>query len=332
MKIVLLHDDVRDDARPDERDVFAQVEVVTEALRRLGHEPLAMPFSLNLERTRESLLGAAPDLVFNLVEAVGGQGRLIYLAPALLDSMGLAYVGSSTVPMFVTSNKMLAKQVLGRHGIDTPPWFSREDLTVGRSVPRGRYIIKSTWEEASVGLDDDSIIETDSASVLRDALETRLDRLGGEGFVEAFIEGREFNLSVLAREGGGPEVLPPAEIDFVGYDSGKPKLVGYKAKWDESSYEYHHTPRRFDFPEGDRPLLRTLTTIAEECWRKLDLHGWVRVDFRVDVAGRPYVLEVNANPCLSPEAGFAAATQRAGLTFEQVVQRILGDPVRPWRR
>lgn len=327
MKVVVLHDDIGPNARPDELDVFTQVEVVSQALRALGHEAAALPFSSNLQAARQNLSKLRPDIVFNLVEAVDHQGRLIYLAPALLDSMNIPYVGSPTVPMFVTSNKVLAKQLLKSHGIATPTWYSRNDLTTCNTVPYCRYIIKSTWEEASVGLDDDSIVETSSARVLLDALDNRLDRLGGDGFVEAFIDGREFNLSVLAADSGEPEVLPPAEIDFVGYAPDKPKMVGYKAKWDESSYEYHHTPRRFDFVPSDTTLLNTLIAIAKTCWKKLDLHGWVRVDFRVDSAGNPLVLEVNANPCLSPDAGFAAATQRAGLSFEKVVERILNDPV-----
>jgi D-alanine-D-alanine ligase len=123
-------------------------------------------------------------------------------------------------------------------------------------------------------------------------------------------------------------VLPPAEIDFVDYAPDKPKVVGYRAKWDADSFEYHHTPRRFDFPAEDASLLRQLTAIAKDCWRILGVRGYVRVDFRLDRDGKPWVLEVNANPCLSPDAGFFAAAQRAGLGFEQVIERILADAFR----
>ncbi|MEW6252659.1 MAG: D-alanine--D-alanine ligase, partial [Planctomycetota bacterium] len=198
----------------------------------------------------------------------------------------------------------------------------------------GTYIIKPVWEEASVGLDEDSVVPVRAAGGLQAALVRGAERCGGEVFAEQFIDGREFNLSVLAEaaadgtSAGGPDVLPPAEIDFVDYASGKPKVVGYRAKWDAASFEFHHTPRRFDFPSEDRPLLDELSRIAARCWRVFGLRGYVRVDFRVDAAGRPFVLEVNANPCLAPDAGFYAATQQAGLPFAAVVSRILADAMR----
>jgi hypothetical protein len=97
-------------------------------------------------------------------------------------------------------------------------------------------------------------------------LEERRRRLGGEWFIEAFVEGREFNLSLL----GGPQdmqLLPPAEMCFVGYPAGKPRIVNYAAKWDEHSFEFHATPRRFDFGAEDGDLLGRLAATAKACWR-----------------------------------------------------------------
>ncbi|RJP37206.1 MAG: hypothetical protein C4547_05880 [Phycisphaerales bacterium] len=151
-------------------------------------------------------------------------------------------------------------------------------------------------------------------------------RFGDELFAEAYIDGREFNLSLLCGP-RGPQVLPPAEIDFVDYPPEKPHIVGYAAKWDDRAFEYHATPRRFDVDEADRGLVETLRALAVHCWRLFDLRGHVRVDFRVDERNQPWILEVNANPCLSPEAGFMAAAARAGLTIEHVVERLLRDAV-----
>lgn len=327
MKIVILHDDVPPDARPDELDVYVQVEAVAGALRTLGHEPVAMPLTLNLLDGRERLRRLRPDMVFNLVEALGGQGRLIHLAPALVESLGIPLAGASSAAMFVTSSKTVCKQMLAHAGIDTPGWVSAEYRAA--FIP-GRYIIKSVWEEASVGLSDDSIVNASTTDDLLREMGDRVGALGGEAFAEQYIDGREFNLSVLAGP-NGPEVLPPAEIDFVDYAPDKPRIVSYAAKWDEQSFEYHHTPRRFDFPPEDRALLNRLSAMARRAWIALGLHGWARVDFRVDSAGRPLVLEVNANPCLSPDAGFAAAVHRAGLSFEQAVARVLADPAQPAR-
>ena len=103
-----------------------------------------------------------------------------------------------------------------------------------------------------------------------------------------------------------------AEMLFVDYPAGKRRIVDYAAKWHSGSFEFCNTVRRFEFDETDRPLLAQLEDIARTCWRLFGLRGYARVDCRVDTAGRPWVLEVNVNPCLSPDAGFAAAVERRG--------------------
>jgi D-alanine-D-alanine ligase len=147
------------------------------------------------------------------------------------------------------------------------------------------------------------------------------DRLGGECLAEPYVDGREINLSLL-ETAAGLRVLPPAEIEFVDFPPGKPHIGGYAAKWDEGSFESVHTPRRFDFPEADQALLQRLAEIARHCWAALGLRGWARVDFRVDGRGRPWVLEVNANPCLAADAGFQAALARADVPFDHAIESI----------
>lgn len=326
MKIVILHDELSPDARPDELDTMVQVNCVAHTLRELGHDCSRQGFGMNLGRTADLLREVRPDCVFNLVESVGGQGRLVYLATSLLDSLGLPYTGNGNEAMFLTSGKTLCKKVLAANDIPTPRWFTLESLAEHAGPVAGRYIVKSVWEEASVGLEDDSVQDFDSPEALRRELLARRDRLGGEAFAEAYIDGREFNLSVV----GGAEglrVLPPAEIQFIDFAADKPKIVGYSAKWREDTHEFHHTPRTFDFRDDDRELLAGLIEIAEQCWRVLGLGGYARVDFRVDRSGRIYVLEVNANPCLSPDAGFVAACQRGGMSFDQVVARLIEEAV-----
>jgi D-alanine-D-alanine ligase len=159
---------------------------------------------------------------------------------------------------------------------------------------------------------------------VRQVLQERERRWGRPCFAEEYIDGREFNLSLLTRP-GGVEVLPPAEIEFSTFPAGKPHIVGYKAKWDAESFEFHHTPRRFDFAPADAGLLDELTDLSRRCWSLFGLRGHARVDFRIDGVGRPWILEINANPCLSPDAGFAAALERGSVAFVEAVRRILDD-------
>ncbi len=340
MNILLLHDEVGSGSSADELDVLNQMDAIEVVLTELGHAHQRLACSLNLGSVEAAIRQSGVDLVFNLVESLGGQGRLIQTAPALLDTMGVPYTGCPSDAVWLTSNKLVAKKLLTAAGVATPEWFTLDQLERGTTVPGGRYIIKSVWEHASRGLDDASVVETSRPETLAAALRERLPLLGGEGFAERYIDGREFNLSLLAIEqprgkAENPvlprcEILPPAEIVFDGYDSGKPRVVGYRAKWDEGSFEYHHTPRRFDFGLQDASLLRTLHATARDCWDCFGLRGYARVDFRVDPQGKPYVLEVNTNPCLSPDAGFAAALERANLPFLHAIARIMAD-ARRWK-
>jgi D-alanine-D-alanine ligase len=158
------------------------------------------------------------------------------------------------------------------------------------------------------------------------AARTRVAAVGrpGDWFAEAYVEGREVNLALLA-DGNDVQVLPATEIRFDGYPAGKPKIVGYAAKWDAESFEYRHTPRVFLDPRAEPELLSRLEGLARDCWRLFRLRGYARVDFRVDPQKRPWILEVNANPCLSPDAGFAAAAAHAGISYTDLIGRVASD-------
>ncbi len=331
MHALILHDAVAQGARADETDVLEQAAAVEAALARLGHTSSRLACSADLAAAADSIRAANPDLVFNLFESALGTGRLIHLAPALLESLGVAFTGAGADATYLTSNKLLSKRLMRSHGIPTPTWLTIDDVLRTPPVDPGRYIVKSVWEHASVGLDEDSVLDVQHWRDLHRGLTARSAALGGDGFAEKFIAGREFNLALLAAPGGDspvhplPQVLPPAEILFEGYGPDKPTVVGYRAKWASDSYEYHHTPRRFEFPASDAPLLDEVTHIAQRCWSLFNLRGYARVDFRIDETGRPWVLEVNTNPCLSPEAGYAAALAQAGLTIDDAVARILAD-------
>jgi D-alanine-D-alanine ligase len=324
MRVVVLHGKVAEDAGKDELDVLIQRDAVSTALAELGYDPTALAFSLDLEGVAGELRALRPAFVFNLVESVEGRGRLIHLAPSLLDHLQLPYTGSRTEAIFLTSNKLLGKQLLRAAGVPTPPWSTLHDSPRQPLPHGGPYIVKSVWEHASIGLDEESLVWATNPDELRRVFRERQERLAGSCFAEVYIDGREFNLALLAdRE--GPEVLPPAEMRFEGYPTGKPRLMDYRAKWDEESFEYQHTQRSFDFSGEDRGLLENLARIALECWRAFELKGYARVDFRVDQDGRPWVLEVNANPCLSPDAGLAAAAERAAIAYSEVIARIVAD-------
>lgn len=300
--------------RPDEADTIVTAEAVTAALQRLGYDSEILRLGLDLSALAP-LAAADPGLVFNLVEALEGDAALAQLAPAALDHFGLPYTGSGLAAHHLTLSKTAAKRLLASAALPTPRWSPD-----GSGFAPGELaIVKSDSEHASLGLDAASVVP---AAEARREIADRERRFGGRFFAEAFVEGREFNLSVL--EGAeGPRVLPVAEILFLDFPADRPRIVDYEAKWETGSAAYANTPRSFDFVAGDRALIAELRELALAAWRLFGLAGYARVDFRVDAAGRPTILEVNLNPCLAPDAGFAAAAARAGLDYDAVISSIV---------
>lgn len=331
MRITILHQAASEESTVDEQDVLRQRDAVHDALRRLGQEPAIVRCTLALDELRETLESQRPELVFNLVESLGGSDRLMAVVPLLLDSLGIPCTGVSSLAIQRTSSKTLAKQALVSAGLPTLPWV---DGGLGDEVlhnasalalvwPR-RWIRKPIYEHASLGMTDDAVVECASLADVVEQTRCWQQRLRRPCLAEPYIEGRELNISLLAGD-DGPRVLPAAEIEFVGFQAGKPRIVGFAAKWDETAREYANTPRRFQFPEADSMLLRSLAELSRQCWQTFALSGYCRVDFRIDERGRPWILEINANPCLSPDAGFAAAVHEAGMSYDEAIASLVRD-------
>jgi len=187
----------------------------------------------------------------------------------------------------------------------------------------GDWILKPVWEHASAGLAGGNILRGVTRAQAAQRLAEKADGRPGAWYAERYIEGREFNVALLGRAGDEPHILPPAEILFVDFPPEKPRILDYEAKWDTASFAYTHTPRTFALPAADAPLADRLRDLARACWRLFGLGGAARVDFRVDAAGQPCILEVNANPCLSPDAGFAAALREARIPYEHAILELV---------
>lgn len=317
-EIIILMNRLSDMPTADEIDIIDQVVAVEKSLDELGLTHERELVDTNLSTLIQKLHDNPGGIAFNLVESLNNNGGLVYFIPALVESLNYPLTGNPSDAMFLTTQKPLAKKMMLSMNIPTPQWWQATD---GLNLdPACQYIVKPSREDASVGINDENVFNGSEPEIINEFR----DRWGDHFLIEEYISGREFNLSVL---GGphGPEVLSPAEIIFKDFPPEKPAIVGYSAKWDENTFEYHNTIRTFDFSDSDQVLLAELTRICHQCWSAFNLRGFARVDFRVDRNNRPYVLEINANPCISPDSGFYNAAIRSGYPFTQVVQRIIND-------
>jgi D-alanine-D-alanine ligase len=316
-KVVLLHDAHAAEGRIDSSDTLLEAQAVAAVLAKLGYATTTLPVGLDLRALQRALDELEPHAVVNLVESLEGRGQLVHVVPALLEALDVPFTGCSAHALGVTSHKLFAKELMRRAGVPTPDGFAGAAVA-GAPAGDGPWIVKSVFEHASLGLDDSSVVATDAVGGL---IEARRAEFGGRWFAERFVPGRELSVALIAAP-DGPRVLPVAEIRFEGFPTAKPTIVGYAAKWHPQSFEYRNTVRRFGIePE----LAARLIGIARDCWQLFGLAGYARVDFRVDAAGTPWVLEVNANPCLSPDAGFAAALAQAGIAYVDAIAWLVAD-------
>jgi len=299
-----------------EQGVIACAQVVAAALAH-RYEVRRVPIHADVET---ALAGYPPTewAVFNLGE--GMQGRLFEEARIAwaLEAMGYRLTGSHGSALARSIHKAHAKRLFERGGIPTPPWHLYRDVAEVEDGLGFPVIAKPVAEDASLGIGPEAVVHDIDALRARVAHITTCYRQAA--LVERFIAGREFNVSLW---GDPPELLPLAEIDFRDFSDPYEQIVSFAAKWEPSSFEYSHTPVLC--PADVSPLLgRRIRDAALAAWRAIGCRGYARVDVRVDAGEQPYVVEVNCNPDLSPEAGFFQAVRTTGLDYDEMVWRIAG--------
>ena len=302
------------DTREDERDTLHAADSVQDALERLGYASRVIALSSDLTAVA-ALAAMRPRVVFNLVEALFGDDALAHIVPSLLEHHGLGHTGGDTHSLALTRSKCVVKRFLAAAGIATPLW-SVDGIDCN---PRDRWIIKADRLHGSLGIDPSSVVSGEHAA---GEILAREARHGTRFFAERYIDGREFNVALLS-DGETVRVLPIQETRFEHFAPDAPCIVDYAAKWDPESPVYAGTVRHFGIERAEPVLAEELVRLARACWSALALTGYARIDLRTDRSDRPQVLEVNVNPAITPDAGFAAAAAEAGLDYPALIERLV---------
>ncbi len=258
-----------------------------------------------------------PDVVFQLCETLCGNSRLEPALPYLLGWLGIPFTGNPADVIALLLDKARTKQVLTGLGLPTPEFRALVDeggLAGWRHWPA---ILKPAAEDASLGIDRGSVVEDPTAAGERFRL--LAGRFGTPVLLERFIAGRELNVALLETPDGVRVGIN--EIDFSALPPDHPRILTYEAKWEEDSAVFRQSP---PVPARLEPGLDAeVRRLARAAWDGLGLRGYARVDFRVDEVGRPWILEVNPNPDLSEEAGFATSLPQMGLSYPDAVELIV---------
>ncbi|HUY89244.1 MAG TPA: hypothetical protein VMV10_10955 [Pirellulales bacterium] len=304
-----------------EAGVLEAVEAVEAALAKTGHRSRRLPVGASPASLAAAFEAERADVVVNLCEGLQGTGAGESQVAGLLELCGAAHTGAGSECLSLVRDKARTKWLLLGAGLPTAAFLR---LSPGEALPasasalldQGPLIVKPACEDASLGIGPASVV-SDLASLERQVEE--VGRRYGDALVEQFIAGREFNVGLIALP--EPQALPLAEIDFR-HRAGGWNLVTYDAKWTPDSADYGGTP--VTCPADASPeLAAELVCVSLAAFRLTGCRDYSRVDFRVDERGRAFVLEVNANPDISPSAGLARAIGVSGLAYDEFIRRLV---------
>ncbi len=300
--------------------VIEEYEEIKEALLSRGIETETFNLLDNIQELCSKLASNEYDVVFNLVESVGGESVKEMYVAGIYELFNIPYTGCNAVTLGLCLNKHRAKLFMKGAGFNVPSWKLYETPTkiIFDSKPSFPLIVKPSKEDASVGISEQSVVYNEQE--LNEQVEFLFTTLKQPILVEEYIDGREINSAIL----GDKEkiALPLSEISFDTLPNDLPKIVTYEGKWIKESLYYQNTIPVCPAPLDDA-LSDKLKNLALEVSNLFGCRDYCRVDLRLTKDNQPYVLEVNPNPDISIVAGFARAAKAYGLSYDELLIKII---------
>ncbi len=300
-----------------EDGVLIETAAVEKALNSLGYLTSKIPLTLPLEQAFSKLSRITADIVFNLFEGFSGFPETEALIVKQLESLKLRYTGSPSTALKLALDKAATKTLLQQEGIRTPAFQLLDEATLCDFKLNFPCIVKPNAEDASHSLNVKSVVyDYDS---LKKMVSEISEMYGEKALVEEYIDGREFNMTVMGND--IPTTLPISEICF-SLPEDTPKILSYEAKWETESIYYKgtlpHCPADLE-PDTDRKIIEA----GLKTYTLTGCSGYARIDMRMDEHGNMYVLEVNPNPDISPDAGAAIQAAASGMSYNDFIQNIM---------
>jgi D-alanine-D-alanine ligase len=323
-------EDLTDEDDPRMAKCRTEYDVKT-ALINLGHEVRIIPVEDDIAPIRAKVKEWNPHIAFNLLEDFAGISALDYYVVSYLGMLNVPYTGCNPRGLILARDKALSKKILSYHRIKVPKFmvFPYGSTRKASAVQRLPYpmIVKSLLEQGSVGIAQVSYVT--NADELRERVAQLQDMTGGDVIAEQYIEGRELYVTVLGNQ--RLQVLPIRELVFDRIEEGSPRMATYKVKWDEKYRERWGIDYQFarHLPKGMSEYIHRL---CKRIYRILELSGYARMDLRLTPTGEVYVLEANPNAAIANNEDVAFSAEKAGMSYEQFIQRILNLGLRAHTR
>jgi len=293
---------------------------VYEALKENGHEVSLLGVFDDINVLVEEIRQNKPDVVFNIMEGFRNKTKLERNAAWFLEMLDVPFTGANPAALLICNDKAISKKILSFHKIRVPNFhtFSKNKKLKSVKRPKLPVIVKPLCEEASVGISQASVADSEEACLER--IKFIHEKINMDAIVEEYVAGREFYVSVIGHK--TLEVLPIREMKFGEISDPESRIATYKAKWDNEYRKKWGIQNVFanNMPEG---LEKKITHICKTAFRALNLNSYARFDLRVTSDGKIYVLEVNANPCLAKDDEIAQSAEKSGLGYVKLIQKIV---------
>jgi len=308
---------------PDATSVRGSAKAIASALMEAGHTvDLTGVHGVEVYDVLSRLAANRPDVLFNLCESMDSDPRNEPTFAGLLELFKIPYTGADLLALASCLYKQRTKDILIAHGVPTPPYrFLRDEVSLADPTLETLdypWFVKLSHEDASIGITEANVVA--DAAALRARARELIAAHREPVLAERYIAGREINVTLMGN-GDRIEVLPLHEIDFAAMPPGRPHIVSYAAKWDDAHVDYAGT-KPVPLRDASPAVIAEIERVARAAWRAVELRDYGRVDLRVDHSGVPWVIDVNPNPDISPDAGCARAAAAAGMSYPQMISRI----------
>lgn len=298
---------------------------VASTLEDTGHDVRKLGVKDDLGLIRQAIDDFQPHIAFNLMEAFHEVGVFDMNVVSYLELLRLPYTGCNPRGMVLSRDKALSKKLMAYHRIRVP------DFTVfkrGLAIKRPRklkfpVIVKSLTQEASIGISQASVVEDETK--LRERVQFIHESIGTDAIAERFIDGRELYVGVAGNE--RLQVFPIWEINLSKLPDGAHRIATDRVKWNVE-YQKKHKIETNAATDLSETLSEQIQRVSKRVYRALEMSGYARMDFRLDAHGNFFVMEANANPQLAFGEDFAESAERAGISYEELLQRILNFGLR----
>jgi D-alanine-D-alanine ligase len=314
---------------PIEAELTSDAEKIAATLGERGYRTTFLDFNHPFEAVQQ-IQDEKVDIIFNLCDRINHSGLLEPHAASLLDILQVPYTGSNPFTLSLCLDKIRVKKLFAFHHIPTPRWdyLYDRDEAFDENFPLPA-IVKPANSDSSLGITNESVVESHAA--LKKRIEYVLEELKRPALIEEFIDGDEYDVSILGNWDDKQRVLPLSRLVFKGLPEGYWHMYPYEAKFLGS--QVHKQGIEVQRPPKGVPgkLTSLISEIALDALNVVGCSDYGRVEVRVDRNGNPCVLEVNPNPTIGPTDCVPSVAALAGMNYGDFLEEILRLAIRRYR-